>query len=204
MRWIVLGLSVAALAACGTKTTVIRADFTKGSGVYVVGYTADADIRTAMENQLVADLEARDIIAHASHEDIRDITSSSRNQLIASANAKAVIGVVVINEAAADASDSIVQDPRRVSPAHPDLQAFYTYSKSVSKSQEQTSASDQRVFAEVTLFIVDGKIANLYWSGTTWSFHADGQGGAIRGISETIADQLKQGSDDATSNAFTR
>ncbi|MCZ6710645.1 MAG: hypothetical protein O7B25_09800, partial [Gammaproteobacteria bacterium] len=61
-----------------------------------------------------------------------------------------------------------------------------------------------RVFAEVNLFILDGEAANLYWSGTTWSFHADGEGTAIRGISETIADQLQQVRDSARSNAFTR
>jgi hypothetical protein len=199
MRWTLLWLSVVVLAACTTKTTVIRADLTKGEGAYVVGYTPDPAIRTAIEEQLVADLRARDMIAYPSHVDIPDIAASSRKELIASANERAVIGVIVVNQVAADASDSIVQDPQRVSPTHPDLQAFYAYSK----DREQTFDPDQRVFAEVNLFILDGDIANLFWSGTTWSFSADGQGSAIRSISEMIADQLQQVRDTSRSNAFT-
>jgi len=197
-QWVALGLGVLALAACTTKTTVIRADLTKGEGVYVVGYSADPAIRTGIEEQLVADLRARNIVAFPSHVDIPDITASNRAELIASANARAVIGVIVINQVAADASDSIVEDPERVSPTHPDLQAFYAHSK----SQEQTLDLGQRVFAEVNLFIVDGAVANLFWSGTTWSFHADGEGTAIRGISETIADQMQQVRATSRSNAF--
>jgi hypothetical protein len=200
MRWILLGLGVIALSACTTQPTVIRADFTKAAGVYVVGYALDPAIRTGIEEQLVADLRARQMIAFPSHVDIPDITASNRSELIASANARQVISVIVINPVAADASDSIVEDPNRVSPTHPDLQAFYAYSK----SQQQTFDPSQRVFAEVNLFILDGEAANLYWSGTTWSFHADGEGTAIRGISETIADQLQQVRESARSNAFTR
>jgi len=200
MQWILLALGVFALSACTTQTTVIRADLTKGAGVYVVGYTPDPAIRTGIEEQLVADLRARQMIAYPSHVDIPDITASSRSEVIASANAKQVIGVIVINQVAADAADSIVQDPRRISPIHPDLQAFYAYTK----DREQTFDAAQRVFAEVNLFILDGEVANLFWSGTTWSFHADGQGTAIRAISETIADQLAQVRDISRSNAFTR
>lgn len=121
MRWILLGLGVIGLAACTTQT-VIRVDFTKSAGAYVVGYTADPVIRIRFEEQLVADLRARELIAYPSHVDIPDITASNRGELIASANAREVIGIVVINQVAADASDSIVQDPKRVSPTHPDLQ----------------------------------------------------------------------------------
>lgn len=201
MRWILLGLGVIGLAACTTKT-VIRVDFTKSAGAYVVGYTADPVIRIRFEEQLVADLRARELIAYPSHVDIPDITASNRGELIASANAREVIGIVVINQVAADASDSIVQDPKRVSPTHPDLQSFYAYSE----GQQQTPLDpDQRVFTEVNLFILDGEeVANLFWSGTTWSFHADGQGTAIRGISETIADQLLQVRDTARTTAFDR
>ena len=201
MRWMLILMGTAALAACVSKTTVIRADFTKAAGVYVVGYTPDPAIRTAMEEQLVADLRARDAIAYPSHVDIPDITASNRDELIASANARTAIGIIVINQATADAADSVVQNPQRVSPAHPDVQAFYDYSKD---AQDAPLDPNQRVFAEVNLFIVDGDVANLFWSGTTWSFHADGQGSAIRSISETIADQLQHVRDTARSNAFTR
>lgn len=201
MRWMLMLAAAAALAGCASKTTVIRADFTKGAGVYVVGFTPDPAIRTAMEEQLVADLRAREAIAYPSHVDIPDITASNRDELIASARARSVIGIIVINQATADASDSVVQNPQRVSPAHPDVKAFYRYSK---RQQQAALDPSQRVFAEVNLFILDGDLANLFWSGTTWSFHADGQGGAIRGISETIADQLQQVRDTTRANAFTR
>ena len=201
MRWILLGLGVIALVSCSTKTTIIRADFTKAAGVYVVGYTEDPVIRTGIEEQLVADLRARNGIAYPSHVDIPDITASNRVELLRSAHAREAIGILLVNQVAADASDSIVQNPERVSPTHPDLQAFYVYSE---KRQHEPLNQDQRVFAEVNLFVLDGDVANLYWSGTTWSFHADGTGTAIRGISEVIADQLQQVREDARSNAFTR
>jgi hypothetical protein len=97
MRWMLLGLSLVALSACTNKTTVFTADFTKAAGVYVVGYSTDPVIRTAIEEQLVADLRARNGIAYPSHVDIPDITASNRGELIANANAKAVIGILVIN-----------------------------------------------------------------------------------------------------------
>lgn len=198
-RWIPIGLIAFLLAACSTQTTVLRADFSKRAGIYVVGFAQNPAVRTAMENQLVNDLTSRDILAFASHSDIPDITLSSRSQLLSMANAKQAIGILVVNQAAADASDSVVQNPQRVSPKHADLRAFYDYTKA---NQAEPIQPDQRVFAEVNLFILDGDLANLFWSGTTWSFHADGEGTALRGISELIANQLQEVGRSARATAF--
>ncbi len=200
MRAILVTVGLLLVAGCATQTTVVRADFTQGEGAYVVGYSGDPVIRTRMEEQLVNDLRAREMIAFASHTDIPDITASSRYELIAAARKRGVISVIVINQVSGDASDSVVQNPERISPTHPDLQAFYDYSL----GQQPVVEPGQQVFAEVNLFVLDGDEASLFWSGTTWSFQADGQGTAIRGISETIADQLQKVRDQARANPFTQ
>lgn len=189
------------LSACATQTTVIRADFTQGEGALIVGYATDPAVRIAIEDQLVDDLTARNMVAHPSHPDIADITTSNREQLIALARAKKAVSVLVVNQVASDASDSVVQNPARVSPNHPDLRAFYDYTEA---NQPVAPQVGQSVLAEVNLFIVDGDKANLFWSGTTWSFRADGQGTALRDISALVADQLQQVRTDARSTAFDR
>ena len=202
LRWLpislVIGL-VTLLCACTTQTTVIRADFTEREGALVVGYATDPGLRIAIEDQLVGDLTARNMVAFPSHPDIPDITVSNRYQLLALANTRKAVAVLVVNQVASDASDSVVQNPRRVSPNHPDLRAFYDYT---AENQPAPPQVGQRVMAEVNLFIVDGDQANLYWSGTTWSFQADGKGTALRGISELIADQLQQVSSSARATVF--
>lgn len=200
MRAVLIALGLLLVAGCATKTTVVRADFTQGEGAYVVGYSEDPVIRTRVEEQLVEDLRAREMIAFASHPDIPDITTSSRYELIAAARKRGVISVIVINQVSSDATDSVVRNPERVSPTHPDLQAFYDYSR----GRQADVGPGQEVFAEVNLFVLDGDKANLFWSGTTWSFQADGQGTAIRGISETIADQLQKVRDQSRANPFTQ
>lgn len=199
MGRLILTLTLFACAACSTQTTVIRADLTKRAGLYIVGYTADTVLRTAMEDQLASDLRARDLVGYTSHLDIPDITASTVDELKAKANGRAAIGVVVVNEVAADASDSVVTHPDRISPLHKDLQSFYEYSKS---REPRPPDPDQQVFAEVNFFVLDGQTATLVWSGTTWSFRADGQGTALRGISELIANELVKVRDTATTTAF--
>ena len=187
LRMLLVLYALLNIAACVTETKVIRADLTQQQGVYVVGFTKQANIRSKMEDQLVRDLEANNIVAHASHTDIPYITRSSREDILAQAKARKLLSVLLINQVAADASDSVVANPNRVSPTHPDLRAFYEH---IDTEGLQPAGNNQRVFAEVNLFIIDGEQANLFWSGTTWSVHADGKGGAISDVSEIVVEQL--------------
>ena len=174
------------LASC-SETTILRVDFTQQRGAYVVAYTEDLVIRIRMEDQLVADLIERDMIAYVSYEDITDIVERTPQEIIDTAMQKSALGIIVINQVAADASDSIFQNPDRVSPLHPTLQEFYANSRELAG---ESYSEDREAFAEVNLFVLDNGEAKLFWSGTTWSFHVDNQGGAIREISNIIADQL--------------
>lgn len=187
LRAFLIVFSLLNLTACVTETNVIRADLTQRQGVYVVGFTEQADIRANLEDQLVHDLTAKNIIARASYTDISDITRSSREEIIEQTSARKLLAVLLINQVAADASDSVVADPNRVSPMHPDLQAFYEHANA---ERPQPPGVKQRVFAEINLFIVDGEQANLFWSGTTWSVNADGRGGAIKDVSQVVVEQL--------------
>ncbi len=179
-------LAVCLLTGCAAAPDVIRTDFTQNEGVYVLGYTTNVDIRRAMEDQLVQDLNARDIVAYASHHDLPDIGTTTREGVLAAANAKRTVAVVVINQVV-PGEDGVIDNPLRISPLHPDLQAFYEHTKNV----EENYDADREVFAEVNAFLIDGQKTRLAWSGTTWSFQADGAGGAIRGISETVANELR-------------
>ena len=95
------------VAGCVGPTKVINVDLASRQGVYVVGFTIAADVRTTLENLLVTDLAAQSIIARASHLDISNIVQSTREQVIAEANSRDILAVLVINQVAADASDSV-------------------------------------------------------------------------------------------------
>jgi hypothetical protein len=192
--------SALALSACASNTEVFTTDLTRQQGLYVVGYTTDAAIRLAMEDQLVADLTARGIAAFPSHADIPDLANSSAEQVVRAADSQGALGVVLINQAVSDGGDSPVQNPQRVTPLHPDIRSFYAQSRHEMRDEP---ASGDPIFAEVNLFLVDGAATRLFWSGTTWTFNADGRGGAIQGISETVAAQMQQARDEfERSNVF--
>lgn len=184
-----LVLSTLVLVGCqsSVQTSTITADFRNKSGVYIVGYTDNQTARTKIESALAANLRENDIVAFASSDDFPLITTTTPAQLRAIANEKKVISVIVLNRVSADASDSVVKNPARISPLHPTLQEFYAGSKS--ESVDNFSDSDD-IFVEVNLFIVDGDKAKLYWSGTTWTKVGTEQNIAITEVAKTISDQL--------------
>lgn len=180
-------LSTALLVGCTTRTEVTTYDFSSRTGLYVLGYTTQENLRRAVEDQLVADIRAKDMVAYASYEDLPELTAADRTSLIAAANEKRAIAILVINQVTPDA-EGVIDNPARITPEHPDLAAFFEYSKSVQRSYVPGS----EVLAEVNAFLLDGNRARLVWSGTTWSFDADGKGGAISGISDNIATELSE------------
>jgi len=140
-----------------------------------------------MEDELVKNLILKEMIAVPSHTDIYDITTSTPQEIVNYASAQKLLAVLVINQVAVDGSNNIVQNPRRISPSHPTLQAFYKHTKSLTGTD---FSENQEVFAEVNMFILDEREAKHFWSGTSWSFQADGKGRAIGDISDMIANQL--------------
>ena len=186
MRFILLIALLVPIAGC-TQTNVFETDLTRQRGVYIVGYTPDKQIRVLFENQLRDDLAVKNIIGYPSHNDIEDITSSDAELVLKMVNAHKNVAVVVINQVTLENSTSIIKNPNRISPDHPDLRAFYEHTKEQAKRTHNTTGT---VFAEVNAFAVDGEKTRLVWSGTTWSFDADGAGGAITGISDMIASEL--------------
>jgi len=186
---------LAALAGCASKTEIFTTDLTRQAGLYVVGYTTNPDLRRVFEDRLVADLTARGMIAYASYGDVPDLAVTSADDIIAAANRRAVVGVVLVNQATAERSGSPVQNPARVTPLHPDIQTFYRLSRD--EMMDAPSGSEP-VFAEVNLFLVDGSSTRLLWSGTTWSFYEGTQSSAVSQVSETIAEQLRRARDEFT------
>jgi hypothetical protein len=176
---------VVLLSACTTKTDVTSYDLTQRAGIYILGYTTDEGIRRLIENQLVADVRSREMVAFASHLDLPNLPATTRDSLLAAADAKQAMVVLVVNQVVPGES-GVIENPLRVTPDHPDLTTFYEYTKSVERSFDP----NREVFAEVNAFLIEGSGTQLIWSGTTWSFDADGEGGAIRGMSTNIAEEL--------------
>ena len=178
-------------SACVTQTEVVSADFTQQRGVYIVGFSDDRALRMQLEDELATHLSEEGMIAFPSHFDISNITTSDRDTVADAAMRKNAISVLVINQVSIDASDSIIADPKRVSPLHPDLRAFFAHA--VERSQELPD-SQHRVFAEVNLFVLDHNRlqdgANLFWSGTMWSDVGDRRAEAVEDVSTRIAEQL--------------
>ena len=187
VRWVLRLLGVAAVAGCAASPEVFTTDLTRQSGVYVVGYTADPELRRAFEDRLVTDLGARGITAYASYEDLPDLSASSPEALVGEANRRDAVGVVLVNQATAEGSESPVRNPARVTPLHPDIQTFYR----LSRDEMQDARDGRPVFAEVNLFLVDGAATRLFWSGTTWSFQEGDREAAIGQVSASIAEQMQ-------------
>ena len=125
-------LAVFLLTGCA-RSDIIRTDLTRNEGVYVLAYSTNGDIRRAMEDQLVADLNEQAMVAYASYRDLPDIASTTRDDVLAAANAKRTVAVIVINQVV-PGEDGVIDNPLRVSPLHPDLQAFYAHTKSVEET----------------------------------------------------------------------
>lgn len=175
------------LASACVQTSVMETDFTKQEGVYIVGYSTSPDMRKIFEDQLVKDLSELNIVAYPSYKDVEDITTSDAEQVVRLANLQKNAAIVVINQVTLGSEAKVVLDPNRMSPDHPNLLSFYEYTKSQANLAHDNSGT---VFAEVNTFAIDGKKTRLVWSGVTWSFEADGAGGAINGISQMVAGEI--------------
>lgn len=196
MRYCILPMALALiLSGCASSVpeddiTVI--DFRNKQGAYILGYTADMDLRVRFEDQLVADLAARDIKAWPSHPDIPEATMTNRESVLAAANAKQAM-FVILAERVAPGEQAIAQTkrPERITHEHPDLRDFYQHTR----PPEGEFDPAEEVFVEVSAYLIQEDRAKLFWTGTTWSFNADGEGTAIREVSATIADAIVQARD---------
>lgn len=183
------------LSACASSPDVISTDLTEQRGVYVIGYIDRDDIRREVEDRLVADLATYEMVAFASHFDIEKIKTTTSADMVAAANARSVAVVLIVNRVSRDASDSISPTRERITPDNPDLQDYYE----ATKDELDVYGRDEAVFAEVNAFFVDGDKTRRFWTGTTWSFNVDNQGGAIEAISANIASELAKVRDEIRS-----
>lgn len=177
---------LACAAGCVSQAPVRRIDLTERQGLYVVAYVEDAAVRGDIERQLVADLIDQGIRAYPSAEDFEHITSTTAERVFTAADRRRAVAVLVLDPVNRDGTGSIVADPRRISPAHPDLQALYDYSRSNRQAYDPT----KEAVVEANLFTMDG--GELFWSGTAWSFAADGTGAALRELSGQISEQIAE------------
>jgi len=182
----VLFLIVGLASACASAPTVNRVDLTEVSGVFVVAYSSQADLRTAMEDRLVADLSARSMTGFASHVDILDVTQSSPEAVISAAQRRRAAAVLVVNQVQAD-SPPVIVNPARVSAGRPDLQAFFAQVRNALPAPMDPT---HEAIVEVNLFLLNQGSATLFWSGAALTRAADGSGAGLEDLSSQIADAL--------------
>jgi hypothetical protein len=183
------------LSACASKPDVISTDLTQQRGLYVIGYIDNDDIRREVEDRLVVDLATYEMVAFASHFDIEKIKTTTSADMVGAANAHRVAVVLIVNRVSRDGSGSISTNRERITPDNPDLQEYYQ----ATKDELDVYGHDEPVFAEVNAFFVDGDKTRRFWTGTTWSFNVDNEGGAIEAISTNIASELAKVRDEIRS-----
>lgn len=184
-KHLTLTLSVFLLLACSSQTQLVSYDLTEKTGLYIVGYTADENLRRALETQLKRDIETLGMVGFTSHGDLPALGESTRRGVLEQANTKRALAVLVVSQVLPD-EQGLLSNPSLSQTDQPDLQSYYETSRRVAKEY----VPGAEVFAEVNAYLLEGDAARLIWSGTTWSFEADGQGGAISGVSQNIAAEL--------------
>ena len=152
----------------------------------MLAYTTDTELHAVFEDQLVADLAAREIKAYASYVDQPDVTAMTRDNVLQAAKARKALFVLVVEEVR-HGQVGVVTEQNRISQQHPTLQDFYRNAQPADHEHED----HDQVFVEVSAFLIQGETAKLYWSGTTWSVQADGQAGRIANISSNIANAIE-------------
>jgi hypothetical protein len=189
MRTVRLLIAVMCVAGCTTATQVDSIDLRGVEGGLVLAYTDDTRVRTALEDQLVADLHERGITAYPSYRDLPDLTGRTPADVIAAARAHAAATVLVLDPVEPGAATSqAVQDPKRISPEHPDLEAFFAYVRA--SAPEAPVDPAREVLVEANLFLLQDTGARLFWSGVAMTRVADGSGAGIRSLSTEIAEAL--------------
>lgn len=179
-------------AACAGPSTsepeVTVLDFRNTQGAYILVHSTDQELRTLFEDRLVADLQALDIKAYASYPDIPNARDSNRENLLGAAKARKAMFVLVVEEVKHGETGLVRSlNPGRITHEHPTLKEFYEHTKPADHAHDDKT----QVFVEVSAFLIQGEYAKLVWSGTTWSFSADGQAGRIQDMSATIANAIK-------------
>ncbi len=86
-------------------------------------------------------------------------------------------------------TDVRLPDPARVSPEHPDLQAFFAHVRGQANGTVEPAAE---AVVEVNLFLLQDGSAQLFWSGAALTTAVDGKGGGLRDLSGQVADALKR------------
>ena len=127
----------------------------------------------------------------ARRHDIAAIKRSSTAAIVRAANSHDVAAIVIINRVSKDGADSIIDTDQKFRPDDPDLHAYYD----ATKDEIDNYGSDDPIFAEVNVFLVDKSKTRRIWTGTTWTFTGDDDE-VIGNISETIATEIAKVADE--------
>jgi hypothetical protein len=156
-----------------------------------VAYDGRDEIRIALEDQLVADLTGRGLVAFASHSDLPDILGRSPDDLIHAANARRVAAVLVVREVRPSEAPEEGGSATRATPESPDLPTYLAQVRSEAPGTvARMPLASQEALVEVNLFLLQGAQAQRFWSGVAITGAADGSGAGLRDLSGQIAEAL--------------
>ena len=181
-------LPLVAACASPSATEVTVLDFSKASGAYILVYSTDQPLRASFEDQLVADLGARNIKGYPSHPDLPDVKTTNRENVLAAATAQKAMFIVVVEEVPHGQTGVVRSNEERITHEHPTLHDFYEHTLPADHGHDE----DSEVFVEVSAFLIQEDHAKLFWSGTTWGLQAEGGEDRIAGLSATIADAIER------------
>jgi len=177
---------IVSMSGCQTQNQQSTVNIGSGSGLYIIAHVGYPGARMNLENQMVIDLAQRGIKTYASYVDFPNIDSIEAVKVKEFARGHKVLGVLLIRQLP---KESELNNLGRHSDNQATLKTFYEHSKSLSAN---AYTKDEEVRAGVSLYALDGGDAKIFWHGETWSFRADGEGNAIRDISQTIAEQVSR------------
>lgn len=170
------------VAACASQQETLTVDLRTQSGVYVVGYSNDLEIRTAFEDQLVDDLNRLEIRAIPSHRDLDEIFPSSAREVLNFATSHKLLAIVVVNQAGNPAVDEL----NRATSEHPTIKKFFE-----EMDHELNDVRHQDVIVEVNGYLIDEHDASHIWSGVSAVFDVNERRSAITSLSQSVAQALK-------------
>ncbi|WP_371374929.1 hypothetical protein [Thalassotalea aquiviva] len=158
-------------------------DTTKQSGIYIVGYSKNSDLRMLFEESLKSELLDQGFPVYTSYQDILGVTNTSADLIRDKANARnALVVLMVTPENRLGELTLPLAQPK----PHNDLPAFVDF------QQNKTPAFDpnKQTVAEVYAFLLNNEATPYYWSGVTYPYNSHSQKQAIMEVSKTLADAL--------------
>lgn len=188
-RALPLTLACLLLTACASAPPPIEPTATVGSPgnpVLLVAYTPNETVRVRFEDQLEADLAAKDIRAVPGHELVSSFSLLNREQLLVAAGKLNAPMVLMVRRVITEMPDDGSSPPAGIR-LHRTLQEYLL---NVDRQRLPELPPAGRQVLEVAGYLRNAGTTELVWSGYSWVDYDGDLDAAIAETSETIARNL--------------